>query len=73
MAQCSKVARPAKDLTAEIGSTEANLLLLRTGKVKGVKVDTLAKICEALDCHLGDILNIDDEREPALKTTADPD
>jgi putative transcriptional regulator len=48
--------RRAKDLAAEIGITEANLSLLRTGKVKGVRFETLEAICEALDCQPGDLL-----------------
>ena len=46
----------AKDLAAFVGITESNLSLLRTGKVRGVRFETLAKICEALDCQPGDIL-----------------
>lgn len=49
--------RRAKELAAEIGITEANLSLLRTGKVKGVRFDTLAKLCIALDCKPGDLLD----------------
>ncbi len=45
-----------KDLAAQIGITEQNLSLLRTGKVKGVRFSTLEKICEALNCQPGDIL-----------------
>ncbi|MEM6514356.1 MAG: helix-turn-helix transcriptional regulator [Pseudomonadota bacterium] len=45
-----------KVLAAEIGITEQNLSMLRTGKVKGVRFSTLEKICEALDCQPGDIL-----------------
>lgn len=51
----------AKDLAESIGITEANLSLLRTGKVKGVRFETLAKLCDALDCTPGDILEIEDE------------
>jgi putative transcriptional regulator len=47
----------AKDLAAEIGMTEANLSLLKSGKVKGVRFETLAKLCEALDCLPGDLLD----------------
>lgn len=50
----------AKELAERIGITEANLSLLRTGKVKGVRFDTLAKLCEALDCSPGDLLDIED-------------
>ena len=50
--------RRAKDLASEIGMTEANLSLLKSGKVKGVRFDTLAKLCEALDCTPGDLLDV---------------
>jgi putative transcriptional regulator len=46
----------AKDLAQRIGITEANLSLLRTGKVKGLRFETLAKICAVLDCQPGDLL-----------------
>ena len=45
-----------KELAAEIGITEQNLSLLRTGKVKGVRFSTLERICEILQCQPGDIL-----------------
>lgn len=50
----------AKDLAEQIGITEANLSLLRNGKVKGVRFETLAKLCEALRCTPGDLLGIED-------------
>ena len=46
----------SKDLAAYVGITEANLSLLKQGKVKGVRFDTLLKICEFLDCQPGDLL-----------------
>ena len=49
----------AKELAAEIGMTEANLSLLKSGKVKGVRFETLAKLCEALDCRPGDLLDVE--------------
>lgn len=49
----------AKELAAIIGITEANLSLLRTGKVKGVRFETLEKLCLALDCKPGDLLDIE--------------
>ena len=49
----------AKDLAERIGITEANLSLLRTGKVKGVRFETLAKICEALECTPADLLEVE--------------
>jgi putative transcriptional regulator len=49
----------AKDLAAQVGITEQNLSLLRTGKVKGVRFSTLAKICAVLECAPGDILDFE--------------
>ncbi|WP_308365894.1 MULTISPECIES: helix-turn-helix transcriptional regulator [unclassified Microbulbifer] len=45
-----------KELAAQIGITEQNLSLLRTGKVKGVRFSTLDQICQVLQCQPGDIL-----------------
>jgi putative transcriptional regulator len=49
----------SKDLAAFVGITEQNLSLLKSGKVRGVRFDTLAKICEMLECQPGDILEFD--------------
>lgn len=46
----------SKELAELIGITEANLSLLKSGKVKGVRFETLEKICAALDCQPGDLL-----------------
>lgn len=46
----------SKDLASYIGITEANLSLLKSGRVKGVRFSTLEKICEFLDCQPGDII-----------------
>jgi len=51
----------SKELAASIGITEANLSLLRQGKVKGIRFDTLEAICRALDCQPGDILHYEPE------------
>ena len=54
-----------KELAAEIGITEQNLSLLRTGRVKGVRFSTLGKICQILECQPGDILEfVPDELNP---------
>ena len=45
-----------KELAARIGITEQNLSLLRTGKVRGVRFSTLAKLCAALECQPGELL-----------------
>ena len=47
----------SKELAAKIGIAEQNLSMLRQGKVKGVRFETLDKICEVLDCMPGDILD----------------
>lgn len=49
----------SKDLAEHIGITEANLSLLKQGKVKGVRFETLEKICDYLDCEPGDIIKIE--------------
>lgn len=53
--------RRAREVAAEIGMTEANFSLLKSGKVKGVRFETLAKLCEALDCTPGDLLELKKE------------
>ena len=46
----------SKELAEHIGITEQNVSLLKSGKVRGVRFETLEKICRALDCQPGDIL-----------------
>lgn len=46
----------SKELAERIGITEQNVSLLKSGKVKGVRFDTLEKICQALECQPGEIL-----------------
>lgn len=46
----------SKELAERIGFTEANISLLKSGKVKGVRFETLEKICAILDCQPGDLL-----------------
>jgi putative transcriptional regulator len=46
----------SKELAERIGITEANLSLLKSGKVKGVRFETLEHICAALNCQPGDLL-----------------
>ncbi len=47
----------SKDLAEEIGITPANLSILKNGKAKGVRFETLEAICKALDCKPGDIID----------------
>ena len=49
----------ARELAAEIGISETQLSLFRGGKVKGLRFRTLAKLCAALDCVPGDLLDYD--------------
>lgn len=60
----------AKDLAARIGLSETQMSLLRTGKVKGVRFDTLAKLCLLLDCKPGEL--IDYEPDPADLSDVNP-
>ena len=46
----------SRELAERIGIAEQNVSLLKSGKVKGVRFDTLEKICEILGCQPGDIL-----------------
>jgi len=55
----------SKELAERIGITEQNVSLLKSGKVRGVRFDTLEKICEALQCQPGDILEYRGEAQPA--------
>jgi putative transcriptional regulator len=60
----------SKDLAAHIGITEPNLSLLKSGKVKGIRFETLAKICAALNCQPGDLLEYRPDEEPAAMGSA---
>ena len=44
------------ELADRVGITLANMSILKTGKAKAIKVSTLQKLCEALDCQPGDLL-----------------
>lgn len=46
----------SRELAEKVGITEQNLSLLKSGKVKGVRFDTLERICDALHCQPGDLL-----------------
>ena len=49
----------SKELAARVGISEVNLSLLKSGKVKGVRFETLARICLALACQPGDLLRFE--------------
>lgn len=46
----------SKELAEHIGITEQNLSIIKLGKAKGIRFETLGKICDFLDCQPGDIL-----------------
>ena len=52
------------ELTESVGLTMANVSLIKNGRVKAVKISTLNKICEALNCQPGDILEYREENPP---------
>lgn len=52
------------ELTEKVGITMANLSITKNGKAKAIRFSTLEKICEALECQPGDILEyVPDEEE----------
>lgn len=53
----------SKELCAQVGITEANLSILRSGKAKGVRFATINRICYFLACDVGDILTFDGNLE----------
>ena len=53
----------AKELCSQVGITEANLSILRSGKAKGVRFATINRICYFLQCDVGDILKFDGNLE----------
>ncbi|MBR6380758.1 MAG: helix-turn-helix transcriptional regulator [Lachnospiraceae bacterium] len=44
------------ELAEKVGITITNMSVLKTGKAKAIKVSTLARLCEALECQPGDLL-----------------
>jgi putative transcriptional regulator len=46
----------SRELAAHVGITETNLSLLKSGRVKGIRFETLEKICDYLECQPGDLL-----------------
>lgn len=60
----------SKELAAYVGITESNLSLLKSGHVRGVRFDTLSRICAYLQCQPGDLLEFDPEPAPGDAGTA---
>ncbi|WEA01193.1 helix-turn-helix domain-containing protein [Mucilaginibacter sp. SJ] len=51
----------SKELAEKLGITPANLSILKTGKAKGIRFDTLEAICSILNCQPGDVLEYVEE------------
>ncbi len=51
------------ELSERVGITMANISILKNGKAKAIRVDTLDKICRVLECQPGDILEWREEEE----------
>ena len=49
----------ARELAAKVGLSETQLSLFRSGKVKGIRFGTLARLCAALECTPGELLGYD--------------
>lgn len=49
------------ELAEKVGITLSNMSILKTGKAKAVRFETLDKLCRALDCQPGDILQFTEE------------
>jgi len=54
----------SRELAERVGITEQNISLLKSGKVRGVRFDTLARICEVLQCQPGDLLEYRSDADP---------
>lgn len=59
----SKRKMSLNELSRQVGLTTVNLSILKTGKAKGVRFDTLETICKVLDCQPGDIIEYRKEEE----------
>lgn len=57
------------ELSEKVGITMANISILKNGKAKAIKIDTLNKICKALECQPGDILEWREDTEALEEVT----
>ena len=58
----AKKKKRSKELAEQVGISEQNLSILKTGKAKALRLSTLEAICKALDCQPGDLLEYKDEK-----------
>jgi putative transcriptional regulator len=66
----AKAKMRSRELAQRVGISEVNLSLLKTGRVKGVRFETLEKICAALGCQPGDILEYVPDKAATEKSEA---
>jgi putative transcriptional regulator len=57
----------SKELAEQVDLTEQNISLLKSGKVRGMRFDTLERICHALDCQPGDLLEYIPDHMPKIQ------
>ena len=57
------------ELSEKVGITMANISILKNGKAKAIKIDTLNKICKALECQPGDTLEWREDTEALEEVT----
>ena len=62
----------SRELAEKIGISEVNLSLLKSGKVKGIRFETLSRICAVLDCQPGDILAYEPGEDAGLEMPESP-
>ncbi|CRY56483.1 MULTISPECIES: helix-turn-helix domain-containing protein [Yersinia] len=53
----------SKQLAAAVGITEANLSLMKNGKIKGIKLNTVERLCKALECQPGDLFCYEEDAD----------
>lgn len=63
----------ARDLAAQIGISETQLSLFRSGKVKGIRFSTLSRLCAALGCTPADLLDYDFHADDLARPEAEDD
>ena len=56
----------SRELAQHVGITESNLSLLKSGHVRGIRFETLSKICQYLQCQPGDLLAYEPGEAPAV-------
>ncbi|KAF0229353.1 MAG: putative transcriptional [Beijerinckiaceae bacterium] len=62
----------SRELAEKIGISEVNLSLLKSGKVKGIRFETLSKICTVLACQPGDILSFEAGLDEVMPSPDEP-